>query len=62
MYVKTLLMEWRLKQQKNVPMNSQVRNCHYYNSNTVCPFDDIGCKFKHFKIANIRPAVKMSPE
>ena len=21
--------------------------CHYFNNGKVCPYDDIGCKFKH---------------
>ena len=44
---KTFFLEWRLKQHLNVHTNPQIRNCHYYNNNKVCPFDAIGCKFKH---------------
>ena len=44
---KAFFLEWRLKQHMNVHMNPQVRNCHYFNNNKMCPFDDIGCKFKH---------------
>ena len=44
---KTFFLEWRLKQHMKVHTNPHLRNCHYFNNNLVCPFDAIGCKFKH---------------
>lgn len=44
---KTFYLEWRLNQHLNVHNNPQVRNCHYFNNDKVCPFDAVGCKFKH---------------
>ena len=44
---KTFFLEWRLKQHMNVHTNPRIRNCHYFNNNKACPFNTIGCKFKH---------------
>ena len=45
---KKFITEWRLK--KHITVNhgkKRERNCHYFNSNTRCPFEELGCKFQH---------------
>ena len=44
---KEFYMEWRFKQHVKVHANSNVKKCHYYSNNKVCPYEPIGCKFKH---------------
>ena len=46
---KEFFLEWRFKQHMNVHHNPYVKSCHYYNNNKVCPFEPVGCKFKHVK-------------
>ena len=46
---KSFYLEWRLKRHMNVHEKPNIKNCHYYNNNKMCPFDDVGCKFKHIK-------------
>ena len=46
---KAFFLEWRFRQHVNVHENPNIKNCHYYNNNKVCPFDTVGCKFKHVK-------------
>ena len=43
---KEFYLEWRLK--KHMAVHSvQTKPCKYYSRNLPCPFDIIGCKFKH---------------
>ena len=43
---KEFYYEWRLK--KHMKMHTEVPNfCYYFNKKEVCPFDEIGCKFRH---------------
>ena len=40
--------KWRLnKHQKIHQSSTKKRNCHYFNSGQVCPYEDLGCKFFH---------------
>ena len=43
----SFFMKWRLKKHMLTHNSSYRRNCHYYNSDKVCPFSEIGCKFNH---------------
>ena len=39
-------MEWRLR--KHVLGHDKERKCcHFFNNGKVCPYEEIGCKFKH---------------
>ena len=44
---KTFVTAWRLR--KHMRIHSQVftRTCKYFKSNTICPFEELGCKFNH---------------
>ena len=44
---KKFFLEWRLRQHVNVHENHKIQNCHYYNNAQECPFERVGCKFKH---------------
>ena len=46
---KEFFMEWRLRQHQNVHDNPNLKKCHYFNNNRVCPFENVGCKFRHEK-------------
>ena len=46
---KEFFLEWRFRQHMNVHENPNIKNCHYFNNNKVCPYEPVGCKFKHAK-------------
>ena len=46
---KGFYLEWRLKQHVNIHKNQNTKNCHYYNNDKFCPYDQVGCKFRHIK-------------
>ena len=37
--------KWRLD--KHIIGHKANRYCHYYNNQKCCPYDDLGCKFRH---------------
>ena len=40
--------QWRLIKHKKIHQSSsKKRNCHFYNSGKICPFEELGCKFVH---------------
>ena len=43
---KHFFLQWRLKKHLNVHLE-QTRTCRFFLSNKHCPFELIGCKFKH---------------
>ena len=49
---KEFFMEWRLSQHMNIHENPNIKSCHYYNNSKSCPFENVGCKFKHEKSEN----------
>ena len=45
---KTFKSELRLKIHKNIHQSKKpIRFCHYHNNDKYCPFEQLGCKFKH---------------
>ena len=47
--------KWRLKMHKQLHTQThKTRNCHYFNSGKVCPFEKLGCKFKHVLSADCK--------
>ena len=43
---KLFYLEWRLN--KHTDVHSQnTKVCHFFNNQKPCPYDDIGCKFRH---------------
>ena len=43
---KDFVMKWRLEKHVN-SHKEQTRWCHFFNNFKTCPFDDVGCIFKH---------------
>ena len=43
---KKFYLKWRLKKHLEVH-EPNVNKCRYYNNGEVCPYDEVGCKFKH---------------
>ena len=42
------ITDWRLKKHEKIHSTTKKRrNCHYFNSGKSCPFEKLGCKFKH---------------
>ena len=39
--------EWRLKKHLKSHGKENMRHCYYFNSNKMCPFEELGCKFLH---------------
>ena len=46
---KTFHLEWRLKKHRNAHNLVNVKFCHYFNNRKQCPYEEIGCMFKHLK-------------
>ena len=44
---KDFVTEWRLKKHARIHSNIKTRQCKYFISQTKCPFDELGCKFRH---------------
>ena len=44
---KLFMLEWRLNKHREGHGNDSQKYCHYFNNKESCPFDDIGCMFKH---------------
>ena len=45
----TFLLEWRLKKHKESHQYLNPKFCHYFNNYKECPYEEIGCMFKHQK-------------
>ena len=41
------MLEWRLKKHREGHGNDSQKYCHYFNNQKSCPFEEIGCMFKH---------------
>ena len=50
---KVFVISWRLEKHKKVH-EENTKSCHYYNNSKVCPYEDLGCMFKHEESANCR--------
>ena len=46
---KTFYLKWRLAKHKSIHQTKNVRFCHYFNNEKLCPFEEIGCMFLHAK-------------
>jgi hypothetical protein len=42
---KTFVLKWRLR--KHLSVHTTEKYYHYFNNEKVCPFEEIGCKFRH---------------
>ena len=44
---KEFYSSWRLKQHAKSHNVQSIKFCHFYNNGKMCPFEDLGCKFRH---------------
>ena len=44
---KVFLLKWRLEQHNKTHVLSNIKLCHYFNNMKHCPYENIGCMFKH---------------
>ena len=44
---KKFVTKWRLEKHGNLHSNIYTRQCKYFRNQTKCPFDELGCKFRH---------------
>ena len=44
---KMFALKWRLKKHREGHENSLQKHCHYFNNGKSCPYEEIGCMFKH---------------
>jgi hypothetical protein len=46
---KGFVIRWRLKKHENIHTSTMKKNCHFFNNNKRCPYEDLGCMFLHQK-------------
>ena len=46
---KNFYMKWRLEKHRNMHERTELKFCHYYNNDKLCPFVEVGCMFAHEK-------------
>ena len=44
---KTFVLKWRLIKHQKIHNGQNIKKCHYFNNQKICPFEQIGCKFLH---------------
>ena len=44
---KIFVVEWRLNKHQDMHKVENARNCHFFNNNKHCPFEELGCMFQH---------------
>ena len=44
---KSFLLKWRLKKHEEIHGTKSQKFCHYFNNEKNCPYEEIGCKFRH---------------
>ena len=42
---KGFVIRWRLKKHENIHTSTMKKNCHFFNNNKRCPYEDLGCMF-----------------
>ena len=45
--VEKIVTSWRLRKHMRIHSQLFTRTCKYFKANVICPFKDLGCKFKH---------------
>ena len=46
---KTFYLKWRLEKHKKAHDLVDIKFCHYFNNSKHCPYDEVGCMFRHDK-------------
>ena len=44
---KTFYLKWRLQKHEKAHDLVDLKFCHYFNNNKPCPFEEVGCMFRH---------------
>ena len=44
---KMFVLKWRLNKHEKIHSSQNVKKCHYFNNEKICPFEQIGCMFEH---------------
>ena len=44
---KEFVTKWRLQKHARIQSSIKTRQCKYFKSQTKCPYDELGCKFRH---------------
>ena len=44
---KKFVTEWRLRKHRKIHSDEKTRPCLYFKNQISCPFDELGCKFRH---------------
>ena len=47
-------LKWRFNKHQEMHKNSSIKFCHYFNNKQECPFQELGCMFKHEMAPNCR--------
>ena len=50
----TFYTEWRLKMHTKSHEDGDIKFCHYFNNFKVCPYEELGCMFKHAESMNCK--------
>ena len=40
---------WKLEKHIRIHNSWNIRKCHYFNNDKLCPYMDDGCKFQHLQ-------------
>ena len=44
---KDFVLKWQLNKHEKIHNSQNVKKCHYFNNEKLCPFEKIGCMFEH---------------
>ena len=44
---KVFVLQWRLEKHQKSHDETNTKYCHYFNNSKLCPYDAIGCMFRH---------------
>ena len=44
---KKFVTKFRLEKHSKMHLNVAIKNCHYFRRNKPCPYEKLGCKFRH---------------
>ena len=44
---KKFVTKWRLQKHERMHSNVKTRRCKYVKTHSKCPFEELGCKFRH---------------
>ena len=51
---KSFVLKWRLRTHKKIHENTKTQYCHFFNNELPCPYEEIGCMFRHVEAPNCR--------